>query len=263
MELSEMKLSRLSLALKGAVTCLIVIVAGGLVASMVQMILHYENRDEQAGLTMDDLVGSFHGLDQPSRLLVSIKGDMRPYIPTDEEYEQLKKWLEGDRISEDYDNLDLGDYAPAEILSINCLNCHARNATEGDGVGERVPLEYWDDVKRVAFSKKIEPTPMSILVTTTHTHALTMPLVGIVACGLFLSTGWPRRLRHAVVFLTFFALLVDIGGWWLSRYEASFTYLIVAGGAGFGGLCGLQLLGAFLDTWFGRLFIKTPVMDKE
>ncbi|MHC4943577.1 MAG: hypothetical protein ACYTG7_11225 [Planctomycetota bacterium] len=254
MEPLNFRLCGLSIPLRIAVTCLIAVLAGGLAASAYQMWHHYHNKDENPELSMDDIIGSFHGINQPSRLLEAVKGDMREYIPTDEEYDALVKWLGGSRISEDYDSLELGDYSPAEIIAANCLKCHGRDSTEGGGVGKSVPLEYWDDVKRLAFPKNLDPVSVSILATSTHTHALTMPMIGLLAGLLFLATGWPRSLRHGLVMLALLALLLDIGSWWLARSSEMFCYVIVGAGGAFGGLCALMLLGAFLDLWFGGLF---------
>lgn len=258
MELNSIRLHALSVPLRLAVTCLILILAGGLVASIYQMIHHYENKDEQPGVSLDDIVGSFHGIQQPARLSVAIEGSMRQYIPTEEEYQALTKWLNGKDVSAGYDNLDLGDFAPAEIMTMNCLDCHERGATKGDGIGDIVPLEYWDDVKKVAFARNMDPVPLNILITSFHTHALTMPIIGLVSALLFLATGGPRALRHTIILLAFLGLLVDFGCWWLARSNPVFCYGIIVGGGLFGSMVGLQLLGAGLSTWFGGFFSKKP-----
>ena len=256
MALGEIRLHGLSNPLRIGITCLILILAGGYVASVCHMYTHYQNKDGQPGLSMDDIVGSFHGMNKPSRLWVAIQGSEREYIPTDEEYQALEKWLSGNRISEDYDSLELGDYAPAEIIALNCLKCHKRAAAEGEDEQADPPLEYWDDVKQVAFPKNLDPVPLEILATSTHTHALTMPLVALVTCLLFLGTAWPRGVRHSFVMLTFVALLLDLASWWLAREWVFFCHVLVVTGGVFGGLLALQLIGAFLDTWFGRFICK-------
>jgi hypothetical protein len=72
----------------------------------------------------------------------------------------LAKWLAGKRINEEYDSLDAGELAPAEILARRCVSCHARqpkDAAGANGVGATLPLEFWDDVAKVAFEKKLDP----------------------------------------------------------------------------------------------------------
>jgi hypothetical protein len=161
----------------------------------------------------------------------------------------LSQWLEGDRISEDYDNLDRGDAAPAEIMAMRCLACHSRQATLGEGVGERIPLDYWDDVRKVAFSREINPADVEILTISTHTHALSLATLSFVAAGLVLATAWPRRLVHALIALTGIALAADIGGWWLARPWAGAVWLIVGGGGVFNAVVALTLLLVLADLW--------------
>jgi len=245
------RLRRLSVALRIAATCFIVILSGGYLASVQHMFDHYENKDERPGLTMDDIVGSFHGVNRKATLILALDGPMRQYV-SGGEHTALMKWLQGNRISEDYDNLDLGDDAPAEIIDRNCLRCHSRNASEGDGIGGSVPLEYWDDVKKHAFSKELDPVPLEILALSTHTHALSMALVTLMTSLLFLATGFPRRLRHNVIMVTCLALLADLASWWLARWSEPFCFVLVVAGAVFGLGLAIQLLGAFFDIWFGR-----------
>lgn len=246
------RLRNMSVSLRIAATCLILVLGGGYLAAVQHMFDHYENKDERPGLTMDDITGSFHGVNREATLIGALDGHMREHV-TEGELAKLMAWLEGNSISADYDNLELGDMAPAEIIDRSCLRCHSRNASEGDGIGATVPLDYWDDVKLLAFSKQLDPVPLEILTVSTHTHALSMAVVTVVSALLFLATAWPCRVRHGLVMLTFIALLVDLGSWWLARWFEPFVLVLVIAGGIYGALLSLQLLGAFVDMWFGRI----------
>ena len=254
--METIRLHRLAWPLRLGLSFLILVLAGGFAASAYQLYAHYRMKDERPALTMDDLVGSFHGIHQPAPLAEAIRGPMRKHLPDPAEFEALCKWLEGNRISEDYDSLELGDLAPAEIIALRCLSCHARKPAGGKA-RKGPPLEYWEDVKQVAFPKELDPVPLEILATSTHTHALALPLAALVTCLLFLCTGWPRGLRHGAFFLTFLALFADLAGWWLGRKWVPFCYVIVWAGGIFGVLMALQLAGAFLDLWIGPLLRRT------
>lgn len=246
------RLRRMGLSLRLAATCLIIILGGGYAAAVQHMFDHYENKDERPGMSMDDVTGSFHGVYSEASMIVAINDSMREYL-SDDEHSALLDWLQDSRISEDYDNLDLGENAPADIIDRNCLNCHSRNAEEGGDIGARAPLEYWDDIKPLAYSKQLDPVPLTILTMSTHTHALGMATVTALTALLFLGTGWSCRWRNRIIALTFLALLADLGSWWLARWSEPFcTVLVVAGGV-YGGLLVLQLVGTFIDIWFGRL----------
>jgi len=251
-----LQLRRMPFALSLAVTFLIVILGGGYLAAVVHMVHHYENKDEKEGLTLDDLECSFHGMHQEAILIGALKGSMRENV-SDEEFAVLLEWLEGDKISETYDAEVYDDEGnmmpvPADIIYDNCRRCHGRSAKEGDGINETVPLEYWDEVKQFAFSKDFDPVPLEILYATTHTHALSMAMITVVSSLLLLASGWPRRLRDFIVLLTFAALLVDLGSWWLAREWAAFCPVIAVSGGIYGGLLSIQLIAAFLDIWIGR-----------
>jgi len=246
------RLRRMGLSLRVAATILLIILGGGYAAAVQHMFDHYENKDERPGMSMDDVTGSFHGVNSEATMIVAINTTMREHL-TDGEHAALLEWLQGSRISEDYDNLDLGENAPADIIDRNCLDCHSRNAQKGDGIGARMPLEYWDDIKPLAFSKQFDPVPLEILTISTHTHALSMGMVTALTALLFLGTGWSCRWRNRIIALTFLALLADLSSWWLARWCEPFcTVLIVAGGV-YGALLVVQLVGTFIDIWFGRL----------
>jgi len=64
------RLRALPLSLRLALTCLILVLSGGLAASAFQIFHHYHNKDEDPAFTLDDIVGSFHGMDQDRKSVV-------------------------------------------------------------------------------------------------------------------------------------------------------------------------------------------------
>jgi len=246
------RLRSLPAGVKLGVACLVLVLLGGLAASGLHMRWHYENRDERRGLSMDDFTGAYHGVQRVAPLITALERKHPEELP-ETQRQTLLAWLRSDRVSEDYDSLDLGDNAPAEILSEHCLSCHSRQSEEGDGIGREIPLEFWGDVQAVAFSRQIQPTPVTVLATSTHTHALSLGTMAIVIAGLALSTSWPRRLIELGVLLLGAGLLADMGAWWLARSSPAFVWVILVAGAVFNGAAGLLLLGVLLD-----LFMPTP-----
>jgi len=232
----------LPLGAKFGVACLVLVLIGGLIASGTHVLWHYQNRDERPGLTLDDFTGAYSGVERIAPLIVALERGHPPELP-EADRETLLAWLRGDRVSEDFDSLDLGDDAPAEIIAAHCLRCHARQASEGDGIGRTIPLEFWSDVQRVAFSRQIQRTPAGVLVASTHAHALSLATMAFVVGALALMTTWPRRLVAWGVGLMGLALLADMGGWWLARLSPAFVPMIVAAGSAYSGLTGLLLLG--------------------
>jgi hypothetical protein len=262
---SDWKLRRLPFSLRLAVATLVCCLALGEAASLFHLVKHHEKKDDEPGLSFTDLEGAYRGVDRPAplrRVLDAPHG--LQHVADAKERAALEKWLAGKRINEEYDSLDAGELAPAEILARRCVSCHARqprDAAGANGVGATLPLEFWDDVAKVAFEKKLDPVPVEILAMSTHVHALTLPLVAFMVGALALATSWPRRPMRVLVSVGCVGLFVDLASWWLARDDLPslawiasplFVRLLVAGGALFGGALALQLALIVLDLLLPR-----------
>lgn len=214
------------------VALLVLTLLGGYVVSGIHLRLHYDNRDEEPGLTMNDIIGAYHGVQSPSPLIESLESG-HPEALSDPERSALLDWLRGDRLSQDYDNLDLGENAPSEIIAFNCLDCHTRSA-RGDGAMPEVPLEYWDDIQSIAYSKNIQPAGSNIVAMSQHAHAPTMAVILIVVAWLGACTRFGLRLTGLITLVGGLGLLIDMGGWWITRQYAAFAYPMVIAGAAYG-----------------------------
>ncbi len=229
-------------------SALIGVLAIGIAASIAHVHDHYENRDDRPGLTLDDLEGAYRGLDRPAQLLTTIEAG-HPADLDPESKKILGDWLRGDRVVESYDDLDLGDFAPAELIAVHCLQCHSRQSTGESAVGERLPLDYFDDVKLLAYSQRVEPTPAAVLTASTHAHALSLATLTLVVALLAWCTSWPRRLISISIAAIGLGLLFDIGGWWLAREVAGGAGVVAVAGSVYNGGTGLVLLAVLIDLW--------------
>ena len=237
----------LGAAARLGLTILVLTLLGGLCVSGLYMAWHHENRDEQAGLTMDDIRGHYAGVNKPSPLLQALERK-HPKEQPEASRQILIDWLTGDRISEDYDSLDLGDLAPAEIIANDCLDCHSRQST-GAGTYAELPLDYYDDIRDIAFSKDIRPVGTEVLAASTHTHAISLSMLILASSGLLLLTGWPRKLVNPLILLTALGLACDLSSWWIARVYPGIVPLIVVGGFVFAAGTALSLLMVIGDLW--------------
>ncbi len=234
------RLRELGVLARLGIAGLVITMLGGTAASGVYLHMHHGDRDQREGLTIDDVRAHYHGIVSPSPLLESLESG-HPETLGDRDRALLVEWLGGDpaSLSLRYDDLDLGADAPAEIIAVGCLECHARSSSGNESAPE-IPLEYWDDVYELAISKDIRPVDGEILAASTHTHALGMASMGIAIAVLALLTSWPRVLVSMLLAGTGLGLVADIGGWWLTRMNDAFAVVVVAGGLLFSG--GLSLL---------------------
>ncbi|MCC7012133.1 MAG: hypothetical protein IT454_06210 [Planctomycetes bacterium] len=249
--MNELRLRDLAFGARLALTLFVAVLAIGFGASAYHLREHHQNRDEQPGVSLEDITGAYHGVNTTAPLVSALERQHPPEL-LEGERELLLKWLRSGRIVEDYDNFDLGDAAPDQLLRKSCLECHARNSTKGDGIGAKVPLEYFDDVKKLAFSKSVAPVPLKVLAASTHTHALALASMSIVIGFLLLATRWPKALRDGLFALAGLGLLVDLACWWLARSSAALVPLLIGAGALYAGATLLSLALVALDLWWPR-----------
>lgn len=226
--------------------CIILTILGGFVASGIHLKWHHENRDEREGLSQTDIVGAYHGVRNRAPMLVAMEGNHAEELPS-EQRKILLDWLNADRISEDYDNLDLGDLAPAEIIAVNCLNCHSRQTPDGPDNASDIPLDFWDDVRAVSFSREISPTNIKVLAASTHAHALSLGTLLILAVLLAVMTRWPQKCIGIVSLIAGASLLIDMAAWWLARNNEGLVILIILGGTAFSGATVILYLSVIVD----------------
>lgn len=231
------RLRSLPMFFRMGICALVITLLGGYIVSGIHLRWHYDNRDETPGLTMNDIIGAYHGVQTPSPLIAALESG-HPDTIEDAERTALLDWLTGDRVSLDYDNLDHGEFAPSEVIAVRCLDCHTRSATGPDSYPD-VPLEYWDDIRKIADSKDILPSPTKIVATSQHVHAPMMALVMLVLAMLSAMTRFTNRVIGMVLFVAGVGLLLDMIGWWVAREISSFAYVIVVGG-------GLYAMGTML-----------------
>lgn len=242
-----LRLRQLGLGARLGITGCVIAMAIGFVAAALHLYWHYEPRDGRPNLTLDDLRSAYHGLDAPSPLVESLKRGHPDGFPEGDRA-ALLTWLGSGKISENYDSLDMGDAAPSEIIARSCLSCHARNApTPAPPV-----LDYWDDVKKIAFPIKVEPVPIKIIAISAHTHALSMAPLTLAIGLLAMSTAFPRRLTGGLLGLAGLALAVDLASWWLARLDDRWVYAIAGAGFAYNAACALMLMIVIIELWRPR-----------
>jgi len=230
-------------------TLLCVVLAGGFAAAGSHLYTKTSGRDQQPGMSIDDIKGTYHGIRSRAPLLLAMERNHPESLAKDDR-ERLVKWLTGTRVTEDYDNPDLADKAPAEIIAKNCVSCHSRNAK--DAAAKTIPLEFLDDVRALAVSRDVNPNAVADVAASTHAHAISLATMSLVL-GLMLGmTRWRGGFAGFVFAAHSLGLLCDIGGWWATRADERFAAMIAGGGAAYFATAAILLLMVVSDLWLPR-----------
>lgn len=246
-----LRLRRLPLSARFGLSCVLGVVVLGMWASLTHLRNHHAKNDGNAEeLSLLDLEGAYHGAEITSPLRAVLAGEAPGHPEVDypeADRLDLLGWMNGDRTTEDYDSIDLGDRAPAELLAVHCSSCHGSDVAASAGGGQA--LDYWDDVAPLLGETRLTPTPYNIVVTSLHTHAPSMALLILGVCGLALATRFPRGLASLPLFLGGTALLVDTAGWLIAREVAGFSVVIAVAGAVYTGALALAILLVLVELW--------------
>ena len=244
-----LRLRDLPAAMRAGISALLLVIVGGLAASATHLIWHHENRDDTKGVSYTDIAGAYHGVTAEAPLVRALNRNHPPELP-EASRKILLDWLASGRISEDYDNIDLGDNTPGAIIAANCVSCHASDAS--DPVARKIPLKFFDDVKRQAFAKNIQPTDIKILAASTHTHALALGTLSLILAALTIATRFSRGIGAILIAVGGIALLVDIGAWWLARDNAMWVKAIFIAGPSYAIATGLSCVLVLADMWLPK-----------
>ena len=228
-------------------SALMLVLLLGMFASAIHLWNVDHNRDETPQMSMDDVRAAYHGLDRPPALLTALERG-HPDALKKEPREVLLKWVRSGRIAEDYDSIDLGAASPSEIIASSCVSCHSANGK--DPTAAAIRLASMENLKKVAFGKKVNPTPVNIVAMSTHAHALSLGMLGVVLAGLLWMTRVNRGLAGAMIGLMGVALAADLGSWWWARVWQDAVWVIVIGGAVSNGMLAVMAAVVVGDLWW-------------
>ncbi|KAA0216934.1 MAG: hypothetical protein DYG94_02525 [Leptolyngbya sp. PLA3] len=229
-------------------TLLCLVILGGSGVSGYFLREHHAGRDLRQGFSFDDIRAHYHGMRSKSPMIVALEEKNHPANLDPKLREALINWLNSDRLTQDYDNFDLGDLAPAEILAANCVSCHDANATGPDAYPQ-LPLRYFDDVRTASVSRNINPVDPKKLIISLHAHSLGLASLCMVTVLLLALTRAPSPCKGVLAVLIGGGLLVDLAAWIPAADNAAWVYAIMGGGFAFQAGTVLALCTVILDLW--------------
>jgi hypothetical protein len=250
MSTPTLKLRDFGVGARLALTILAITVLGGSAASGWYLRTHHDNRDERPGFTIDDIRAHYHGIQSKAPMLLALeRGHPEGLDPV--ATKALTQWLKSDTIRQDYDNFDLGDFAPETIIAENCIDCHSADAS-GPGTFPSLSLRYFDDVMDVSVSREINPVDIKVLAASLHAHTLGLAALTLITVLLLALTRLPGSITGLIASATAIGLFLDLGAWLLTRTWEPGVYLIIGGGFVYQAGMILSLLVVIADLWIPK-----------
>jgi hypothetical protein len=188
------------------------------------------------GISVQDIAITYYGNRSGTRLELMLRGQMRDKINPDE-MDQVVAWLKSGSTEDEYDNTIY------PIIMKDCASCHS--AKSGKNLRDYTTYEGIIPVATVDHGMSIET-----LVKLSHIHLFGIGLVTFVLGFVFCFSALPAWLKNVVIVAPFFAMVIDIATWYLTKWDPVFAYTVVVSGLILGSAWGIQIFVSLYQIIF-------------
>ncbi len=231
---SWINLPSLSLSVKSLFTGYILVTGIGLMMAGVQIMLTHGMADGKFGLSVDDIVYSYYGNRQGSKLESKLHGSMKDKA-TPQENLTLIKWARNGSPE--------AEWQPVikPIVEAKCAVCHAHISTLPN-------ITKFETMKEVA--KIDHGAEISALTRVSHIHLFGIAFIFFFIGFIFsMAVGIKRWIKAVIIFIPFAFLIIDVASWWLTKINPSFAYLVIIGGFGYSLASAFMLFTSLYQMW--------------
>jgi hypothetical protein len=196
-------------------------------------------RDGEPGLSVNDIIISYSGSSEGSKLESALQGPMSSMLP---EVERAKviTWVKSGAVKSAYET----EIQP--IISQNCLDCH-------DGSNPHLTnLDGWDNIQTV--TAQDTGTPINTLVRVSHIHLFGITFIFFIV-GFIFSHAWlrPVWLKSAIMFLPFLCIAADVSSWYFTKLYHGFAWVVLFAGAGMAMSFAVMWFVSMYQMWFYKV----------
>ncbi|WP_019556326.1 hypothetical protein [Thiomicrorhabdus arctica] len=235
-ESSWLNLPSLSLSVKALFTGYILVTGLGLLMAGAQIMLTHGMADGKLGLSVDDIVYSYYGNREGSKLESKLNGSMKGKATPEENLTMIKWAREG---------------APKEqwepkikpIVMAKCAVCHT------DRHMSSLPnLTNYTTMQEVAHID--EGAEISSLTRVSHIHLFGIAFIFFFIGLIFsMAVGFKKWVKALLIIVPFAFLILDIASWWLTKINPGFAYLVIIGGFGYSLAATVMLFTSLYQMW--------------
>lgn len=238
---SWLNLPSLPLSIKALFTGYILVAGLGLLMAGAQIMLTHGMADGKPGLSVDDIVYSYYGNREGSKLESKLHGSMKDKA-TPKENLTMIQWAR--------DGAPEGQWQPTikPIVDAKCAACHTNTSALKDVTDYRVMQEI---------AKIDQGAEIGSLTRVSHIHLFGISFIFFFIGLIFsLAVGFNRWVKALLIFTPFAFLIFDIAGWWLTKLYPGFAYLTIIGGIGYSMAAAVMMFSSLYQMWI------TPLMGR-
>ncbi len=233
-EQSWINLPSLGLSLKALFSSYLIVIGFGAILASAQLLMTHGMADGKLGLSIDDIVYSYHGDPNNSKIETKLNGSMKDKAPQEERI-KIIKWARNGALETEWK----GEIK--NIFDTRCISCHSTIP----GLPNFTQLS---EVQAVAGHDNGVST--STLARVSHIHIFAIAFIFFFNGLIFsLSIGINRLVKALVISLPFFCLIFDIFSWWLTKISPEFAWITMISGISYSILSAYTWVISMYQMW--------------
>lgn len=185
------------------------------------------------GITM-----KYHGVRGNTRLESALRG-MMANKATSSETEEVLRWVSAGASEAGYRE------KVKPLLDKNCVTCH--NANSSPAVPPLTTFEAVREVTRVDMGPGLDQ-----LARVSHVHLFGISIIFLLTGMIFSLGEITPALKLPIIVVPYVAIWMDIGSWWITKYQPFFAYTVIIGGGFMGLALAAQILIPLWEMWFKK-----------
>ncbi len=211
----------------------------GYLFAMIYIFESHHSRDGKDMLSVEDIVIAYSGSKTGTKLESALKGPMSGMLPAAENL-KLIEWVHNGGTLKEYES------TAKAIFNNRCITCH------NDRNPHLPSLETYEGVKEVAQ----EDTGMDVftLVRVSHIHLFGLTFIFYLVGNIFIHAHMRSEwLKIFIIAIPFVCITVDIGSWYLTKFNPVFAWAVISSGALMGFSFAMQFFISIYQMWFYTL----------
>ena len=212
----------------------------GYMFAMIYVYTSDAGKDGSPALTVEDIVISYSGSSEGTRLEAALQGPMSAML-SDSDLSVILGWVGAGAGKDAY------EAQVQSVVKVNCLDCH-------DGSNPHLSnLDGYDNIMTVVAQDTGKP--LHTLVRVSHIHLFGVTFIFFVV-GFIFSHAWVRPvwMKSVIMFMPFLCIAADVSSWYFTKLYAGFAWVVLIAG----GLMGLSFAIMWFISMYQMWFYKVP-----